>query len=193
MNKDQKIKLFFAALYHDVGKPQTTKFNEQKQDIQAIDHENIGSIIAEDCLTNLIPKKLIKPILMMIQQHMLNESISNKSIVKRADEFIKHDICWNEILSLKLCDEIGRIGLLSREDTLISHINLYKRIHDLGVLNEPLPKLLSGKDLISIGFKSGKIIGKIMDEIRAKQCSFQLKTHEEAMDFTMRRFKKVNI
>lgn len=190
-----KITAFFAALYHDVGKPATTAFNEKKQDYQSIGHENESAMVADRVLTNFVPYEYLDSIVVLIQNHMLNQEISDKKIRKLADEINKQSkgkVCLFDLLLLRGADGRGRIGDKSR--TKIDDINdeLGLRILKLGVLYQPLEQLITGKDLINIGFKEGKMIGQIISEIRSKQYANEIKTKEEALDFAQRRFNNIS-
>ena len=55
----------------------------------------------------------------------------------------------------------------------------------MGAYNEwrkkPLPKLITGNELMALGFEEGPIIGKILNEIREKQISGEMTLKEEAL------------
>lgn len=190
-----KITAFFAALYHDVGKLNTTAFNEKKQDYQAIGHENESAIIAERVLTNFVPSEHLNSIIVLIQNHMLKQEISDKKIRKLADEIhsqSKGKVCLFDLLLLRSADGRGRIGDKIRDELDMTNFKLAERIQELGVMNKPLEQLITGKDLINIGFKEGKMIGQIISEIRSKQYANEIKTKEEALNFAQRRFNNIS-
>lgn len=190
-----KITAFFAALYHDVGKPATTTFNEKKQDYQSIGHEIESATIADCVLTNFVPSEYLDSIVVLIQNHMLTHQISDKKIRKLADEIhsqSKGKVCLFDLLLLRSADGRGRIRDKSRSELDAINFKLAERIRDLGVMNQPLEQLITGKDLINIGFKEGKMIGQIISEIRSKQYTNEIKTKEEALDFAQRRFKNIS-
>jgi tRNA nucleotidyltransferase (CCA-adding enzyme) len=190
-----KITAFFAALYHDVGKPATTTFNEKKQYYQSIGHENESAIITDCVLTNFVPSEYLDSIIVLIQNHMLTHQISDKKIRKLADEIhsqSKGKVCLFDLLLLRSADGRGRIGDKSRAELDRTNSELAERIRKLGVMNKPLEQLITGKDLINIGFKEGKMIGQIISEIRTKQYTNEIKTKEEALDFALRRYNNIS-
>jgi hypothetical protein len=62
---------------------------------------------------------------------------------------------------------------------------------DFGRCNRYPPVLITGKDLIRIGFKPGEIFAKICEEIRSKQYAQQINTVDEALEFASTRFKNI--
>lgn len=192
MSKIQdKITLFFASLLHDIGKPATTT-NDEKG-IRAIGHEKEGVKIAQKMLEGFVPNKYHKGILALIEHHMFDTNMSAKKILKLADELKTKGINWKQLITIQRCDDMGRISIDSTDKSRCNNIiDFENRVIKLGVLHDPLSELISGKQLLEIGFKSGKIIGEIMNEVRAKQLSLQLKTSSEAIDFCKRRLKNIN-
>lgn len=191
--KDQKIKMFFAALYHDVGKPATTEFNSKTNDVRSIGHELVGAEIAAPILKDFIPTRFHTPVLSMIKHHMIDDSISDVKILKKADELAKQKICWNDLVDIRLADGLGRISEhKTNEDWIKTNEIFRKRIDKLGVLFAPLPALLSGQDLIDIGYPEGNIIGQIRNEIRALQMNRRVNSKEEALEFAKTRLKNIN-
>lgn len=186
-----KITLFFAALLHDIGKPATTT-NDEKG-IRAIGHEKEGVKIAQKMIEGFVPNKYHKGILALIEHHMFDTNMSDKKILKLADELKTKGISWKQLITIKKCDDMGRISIDSTAESRCNDlIDFENRVVKLGVLHDPLSELISGKQLLQIGFKAGKIIGEIMNEVRAKQLSLQLKTTSEAIDFCQRRLKNIN-
>ncbi|MDD5245431.1 MAG: hypothetical protein PHU49_15590, partial [Syntrophorhabdaceae bacterium] len=48
---------------------------------------------------------------------------------------------------------------------------------------KPLPKLINGRDLLSLGFAEGPSVGKALNEIREKQIAGEILTREGAMAY----------
>ena len=63
--------------------------------------------------------------------------------------------------------------------------NFYQK---LKFLDEPLPYILGGKDLIKLGLKPGILFGKILKEIYDKQLNGEIQTKEEAIEFVKENF-----
>lgn len=187
-----KITAFFAALYHDAGKLASTKWNEKKHDVQSINHETVSAKIADESLKVFVPSEYHKQIVTIVKHHMLHESISDKKLCRLADEIAqesKQKICLNDIITFRNCDGLGRICSKTPEQIKETNEKLRERALQNNVLFAPLPQLITGKDLVEIGFKPGKIIGQIIEEIRLKQHAKEISTIEQAIDFAARRFK----
>jgi tRNA nucleotidyltransferase (CCA-adding enzyme) len=80
---------------------------------------------------------------------------------------------------LRLADE-GDLELLAwlRGDTA-----LRARAERLGVLREPLPRLLLGRDLGPLGVVPGPRMGELLAQVRAEQLAGRLVTRDEALDW----------
>ncbi len=48
---------------------------------------------------------------------------------------------------------------------------------------KPLPRLITGNDLITLGFEEGPIIGKILNDIREKQINGEMTFKEQALGY----------
>lgn len=193
MNKDKKVMMFFAALLHDVGKPAVTAFSEKKQDIVSPAHDKAGAEIAQTIVESFLPKKFHKPVVALVKNHMIDVKISDKALLKKADDLEKNQTSLNDLIDLRTADGLGRICVGKPDSETLKENNEFRqRIDDLGVLNSSLPHLIQGKDLISLGFVPGKSIGMIIDEVRQLQFAQRIKTKEEALAYAATRLKNIH-
>jgi tRNA nucleotidyltransferase/poly(A) polymerase len=189
---DSRTILFYAALLHDIGKPLSSTWCPKKSDYTTIQHEKIGSDIAEPILNALgVPIKMRKSIVSLIKHHMLTMSeLKDTTILKKADQFKTERISWEVLMDLVFADELGTVND-SLFDRLQKHLQLFNRIDSLGVYEKPLDNLIEGRDLINLGLRESPNFGKIIREIRDKQLAMQIKTREEALDFAKRRVDNI--
>jgi hypothetical protein len=57
---------------------------------------------------------------------------------------------------------------------------------------EPLPRLVSGYDLLVMGFPEGPRVGKILDAIREKQISGKITEKTEALEYAQQQLETTN-
>lgn len=193
MSKDEKIKLFFSALFHDVGKPATLNWDNKKQNWTNYKHAAVGAeMVAEFLKTSAIPKRFHEGIVNLIKDHMIDVKMSDKAILKKAEEL--KGTSWKELMMLRCADSTGRTcskGLAGLNERIQENQELIERITSLGVLNGKLPEVIQGRDLISLGLKPGKDIGKLLQEIRDLQIANQINTHEQAIAHAIKRIKNI--
>lgn len=192
--KDKKVEMFFSALFHDVGKPDTLSFNEKKQDFQNIHHDKVGAEITQKWLSDSgVPKRLHKSIVSLVDHHMVDINMKDKKILKMADDLAKDNLTWDDLLKIRTADGQGRINLnKSVEDQTKENDSFRTRIENLGVLNSKTVDFVTGKDLVSIGFKPGKGIGEMLQEVKILQYAGRVNSKEDAMKHVETRFKNLN-
>jgi poly(A) polymerase len=169
------VTLAMGALLHDVGKPMTMTHEDR---IRFNKHEKAGAIVADRICRRLrFSTKERARIAWMVEQHMR---------VARAPEM-------RESKLKRFVREEGFPELLElcRLDSLASHRNL-DTIHwvedYLGRLTpeEVRPeRLLTGKDLIALGFRPGPVFAEILQAVEDAQLEGTLTTSEEAKRFVL--------
>lgn len=184
---DRQSLFFLSALTHDMGKPETTKITEDK--ITAYGHDK-KTIQARDFLNAIgTPKKLLNKILFLIEQHMLNSSMKNKTCFKLADKFEKAELTLRDLIQLKIADNRGRIS--ENEETKLDDVKkMIVKFGKLEILDKPLDKLISGHDILNIKKIEGKKVGQLLKDVRDLQFNEKISTHEEAIKFIERRLSK---
>jgi hypothetical protein len=50
---------------------------------------------------------------------------------------------------------------------------------------EPLPALVSGRDILSLGFRPGPLVGMILADIRERQISGEIREQSEALRYAV--------
>lgn len=161
-NTPKKIKIRMAALFHDTGKI-STMFIDENGEGRFFGHQKKSEEIANKRLKVLkFPKKFIKDVSLLTARHMDNTNTYTKKSVRK--------------LLRRLGDyNIYDLFFLQRADTLATKNPNTENI-DLGlrlleeIKKDKIPKkkkdlAIDGNDIIKLGFKEGRIIGKILDEI----------------------------
>lgn len=97
-----------AALFHDISKPETRRWSDEKKDWTFYGHEVVGSRVTKDVLTRLkFSRDIIDRVSTLVRWHMFfsdPEKIT-LSAVRRIIKNVSDDI-WN-LLDLRICDRIG--------------------------------------------------------------------------------------
>lgn len=98
-----------AALLHDVGKPATRRWSEEKGDWTFYGHEVVGARIAEKICTDLhLPKHQGEIIVKLVRWHMFFSDPDQISLsaVRRIITNVGKEHIW-DLLNLRVCDRIG--------------------------------------------------------------------------------------
>jgi putative nucleotidyltransferase with HDIG domain len=106
-SKDKKV-FMWAALLHDIGKPETTKVRKGK--ITAYNHDKVGAEKAIEFLSHLTDDDVfIKKVSSLIRWHMQILFVVNDLPFKNIKQMLK-EVDPYEIALLGYCDRIGRLN-----------------------------------------------------------------------------------
>ncbi|MDD4803110.1 MAG: HD domain-containing protein [Syntrophomonas sp.] len=152
----------FAALLHDIGKPETTRMKEDK--ITSYGHDVWGEKLAVSFMGDLTKNRaFIKEVAVLVREHMHpvllykgREHVSDKAIRKLINRINLH-----ELLLISEADFNGRA--VKRDFQVIREWFLEKSSR-LGLkLNEKIEPLIKGRDLIQMGLSPGPNFLKVLD------------------------------
>ena len=108
-NKQYTLEMRLAALFHDIGKPATRRWDKEAQIWTFYGHEVVGARMTEKILNNLrFPKKTIEKVVKLVRWHMFfadTEQIS-LSAVRRIISSVGRDNIW-DLMNLRGCDRMG--------------------------------------------------------------------------------------
>jgi poly(A) polymerase len=162
--------LALGILLHDIGKPATQTFEDR---IRFNNHDKVGSDMARDVCKRLhMSNHDTDRVTWLVGQHMRLATIPNMRESKRI-RFIRED-GFDELLNLCRIDCLASHRIL---DT-IEWIKDY-RANLKPEKIKPAP-LLTGDDLIAMGYKPGPRFGEILQAIEDAQLEGALSTKEEA-------------
>ena len=176
--------LAWGVLLHDVGKPATFRSAKETGDRIRFDgHVDVGMAMGKKILERLrFSNADTERIVSLVEQHMKFKDVGRMrpATLKRFVRLPRFD----EHLALH------------RLDCLSSHGNLeaYEFVTDFIRTTPPevvQPKrLMTGEDVIGLGFSPGPIIGKILAAVEDAQLNGELGSREEAISFVDRRFRE---
>lgn len=104
----------WAALLHDIGKPETTR--NRKGKITSYEHDTKGALRAEEFLRALtVDEKLIRKVIALVKYHMHMLYVLKKLPFGNPERMLQ-EVDPQEIALLCRCDRLGREGVNQREE-----------------------------------------------------------------------------
>ncbi len=155
INEEHRLAFMYAALLHDIGKPSMTL-----EDLTSNGHDQAGVALAENFMKRLTNDvELIKTIKELVGLHMragqLTSAEANISAWKRLHNKMRLDILgW-----LSKSDSNARTG----RDMFMEHKPselCFTYFKEFGT--EKIKSIVTGKDLIALGWKPGKELGDLL-------------------------------
>ena len=168
LTANDRLILLFAALCHDMGKPETTIQNEDGRWI-APRHADVGVQFAEEFLTLInAPKWLTENVKPLVKEHMAHVSHhgvtpSDRTVRRLANRLVPVTIrLWSLVCE---SDASGRPPL-SRVNPVTDWVTVAQ---NLAVKNNKPKPILMGRHLLELGLKPGKKMGEILTEAFDRQ------------------------
>jgi putative nucleotidyltransferase with HDIG domain len=190
LNQEDRLSLYYAALLHDIGK-QDTYSQDEKGGVHFYYHEAFSVRAADRIMERLRFSNLMKnKILHLIKNHMriLNLSPETKeTALKRLVNQIGDEIPLLVLLSL--ADKEASRGILSvQNDAVVEKhcLRILELFREKDVVNPP--PLITGYDVMALGYSSGPRVGQILSFIRHMQVEGKIKNREEALSMLKERF-----
>jgi poly(A) polymerase/tRNA nucleotidyltransferase (CCA-adding enzyme) len=108
-DRDWPLHVRLAALFHDIGKPRTRRFSEEKKDYTFYGHEVVGAKMAKKIMIDLkFPVKLMETVEKLVRNHMFFTDIDKitLSAARRIVAKVGADNVW-DLMKVRACDRIG--------------------------------------------------------------------------------------
>lgn len=178
--------LMFAALLHDIGKPETTLIEEGK--LNAPRHAEAGVEIARAWLGRLCgDKRLVEGVLPLVRYHgwprKLHRAAAGDSQIRHLSTQVRID----DLIRVAEADFFGRLFIGNIPETFEAGEWLRNRAEALGVLHDPPRPLLGGRDLIEAGMNPSETFKGILDAAYEAQLEGAVSTREEALSWLAQR------
>jgi len=107
--KNMPLHIRLAAIFHDIGKPDTRRYSEEKKDYTFYGHDVVGARMTAKILRDLkFPKDLSEKVVKLVRWHMFfsdTEQITN-SAVRRLVMNVGWENIW-DLMDVRSCDRIG--------------------------------------------------------------------------------------
>ena len=108
-DKGWDLNLRLSALFHDISKPETRRYSEEKKDYTFYGHDVVGGRVTRVIMNRMkFPKDQIDKVSLMVRWHMFfsdTEQIS-LSAVRRLIVNVGKDNIW-DLMNLRICDRVG--------------------------------------------------------------------------------------
>jgi poly(A) polymerase/tRNA nucleotidyltransferase (CCA-adding enzyme) len=108
-DKEWSFEIRLAALFHDVSKPETRRWSEDKKDWTFYGHEVVGARVTKKALEDLkFPRETIDKVVKLVRWHMFfsDPDQITLSAVRRMIRNVGEENIW-DLLNLRICDRIG--------------------------------------------------------------------------------------
>ena len=190
LNQQDRLSLYYAALFHDIGK-QDTYSKDGKGMVHFYYHEAFSVQAAERIMERLRFSNLMQDkILYLIKNHMriLNLSRETKETALRR---LVNQIGGETplLVLLSLADKEASRGILSvqNDEVVEKHcLRILELFREKDIVHPP--PLITGNDVMALGYPSGPRVGQILSFIRQKQVEGEIKSREEALGVLRERF-----
>jgi poly(A) polymerase len=151
--------------------------------IRFSNHDNVGATMAASLLRRLkAPSALVESVGEVIANHMnfINVQKMRLSTLKK---FLSRPTLADEL-------EVHRVDCLSSHGDISNYTFIRQKQAELPVEEIKPTALISGKDLIELGYVPGPLFGKILGETYDLQLENKVGTKEEAIEWVKINYKK---
>jgi putative nucleotidyltransferase with HDIG domain len=172
---DAPLTLVLGVLLHDIAKPATFTVDEDGR-IRFNGHDKLGAEMAGEILRRLrFSNEVIEAVQPVVEHHMAFKDVTRmrKSTLKR----MMARPSWPDELALHRVDCLGSNGMLDNYEFMVRKAEEFS--------SEPLiPRpLLSGHDLIALGWKPGRGVGQALSAVQDAQLEGLVATREAALEW----------
>ena len=173
LGDDPSLALTLSVMLHDIAKPPTFSVDETGR-IRNSGHDRLGAQMTEEILRRLrYPNQVIEDVCSMVGNLMNFMNVQHMRTAK-LKRFMARTTYEDE-LELHRVDCTSSHGMLDNIEFLQAKANEFA--------SEPLipPPLVSGHDLISLGFKPGPHFGRILEYVQTEQLEGRLLERDTAL------------
>lgn len=173
--EEASLTLVLGVLLHDIAKPATFTVDEDGR-IRFNGHDKRGAEMAGEILRRMkFSNEVIEAVQPVVEHHM-----SFKDVTRMRQSTLKRMMArptWPDELALHRVDCLGSNGMLDNYEFMVRKAGEFS--------SEPLiPRpLLSGHDLIALGWKPGKGVGQALSALQDAQLEGLVSTREDALEW----------
>ncbi len=204
IDRTHRSLLFFAALYHDVCKPDTKTIDENGR-IRFFNHDEQGAnVIAKRAHSFHLSADEIDRLKTLVKNHMRIHSFVSK--LENENEYPTRRTVYRffrdagkagvDLIFLALADVRGT----RHKEMTLKTWNIYLEIskilleHYFEKPQEAVspPRLVNGNDLMkALNLKPSRLLGELLEVIRENQADGKIQTREQAIEFAREELSKL--
>lgn len=191
-DKGWPLEVRLAALLHDVGKPATRVWSDEKKDWTFHGHDVVSARMAKKILSDLkYPNDVIQKVVALVRWHMFfsDPDIVTLSAVRRVIARVGVESI-NELLNLRVCDRIGT----GRPKAHPFRLRKYMSMVDEAMRDPISVSMLKidGAKLIELGLKPGPAMGWILHALLEEVLDDPKKNTEEYLEKRTQELSKID-
>ncbi|MEI6714700.1 MAG: CCA tRNA nucleotidyltransferase [Verrucomicrobiota bacterium] len=173
--------LVLSVLLHDIAKPATFTYDEVAKRIRFSGHEKLGAEMTEQILTRLrFSRKEIDATVEAVANHMAFKDVQQMRVA-RLKRFLARSTIQDELA-------LHRVDCASSNGDLSNYDFLNRKIEEFS--NEPLipEPLITGRDLIPLGYKPGPQFKEILEAVQNRQLEGTLHSKSDSLLWVKEQF-----
>lgn len=169
-DKGWALDLRLAGLFHDIAKPHTRRWSEEKKDYTFHGHEVVGAKVTREIMNRLkFSREITEKIATLVRWHMFFSDVEQitLSAVRRMVSNVGEDNIW-DLMNLRICDRIGT----GRPKENPYRFRKYKAMVEQALRDPVTVKMLktNGKRIMDVtqetpGPKIGYILLALLEEV----------------------------
>jgi len=172
--------LALAVLLHDVGKPDTY---EEADRIRFNEHAKVGAeLAAKVCRRLRMPRDVVDGVVVLVATHMHFLDVRNMR-ESRLKRFMRESYFEDAL-------ELNRLDCLASHGDLSTWQFCKERFDALEPEKARPPRLITGHDLIEMGYPPGPRFKEILDAVEDAQLEGTVTTREQAVALARRQFPR---
>ena len=178
---DAPVGVALSVLFHDIGKPPTFRYHADEDRIRFSGHDRVGANMTEKLMERMrFSRADIDRVAEAVRQHMVFKDVQNMRTAK-LKRFMAREGFEEEL-------ELHRVDCLSSHGALDNYDFLKAKAEEFA--SEPLipPPLVTGHDLMALGWKPGPHFGPILEAVQTAQLEGTLSTTEEAIEWVKKNY-----
>jgi putative nucleotidyltransferase with HDIG domain len=207
LNVDRELRslLFFAALYHDVGKPET-KTVEESGRVRFFDHDEKSAEVAAERLRSFnVSNDEAERVQVIIKNHMRIHAFADR--LEKAKQTPSRKAIYHffrdsgkagiDLVLLALADVRATHAHALTIETWTVYLDIVRILLE-NYYEKPEevispPRLLDGNQLMKeLGIKSGPVVGQLLESIRENQAAGKIETLGQALAFAREELAKIS-
>jgi poly(A) polymerase len=168
--------LLLSVLFHDIAKPATYSFDPAEGRIRFSGHDKVGAEMTEAILSRLrFSRKDIDATVEAVANHMAFKDVQ-KMRVSRLKRFLARPTIADELA-------LHKVDCASSNGDLSNYTFLTAKLEEFSQAPLIPPPLLTGRDLLSLGFTPGPSFKVLLEEVQSRQLEGSLASHDAAMEW----------